>query len=122
MMEYQALNLKDKLAKFSEQWSPRIVARMNDYHVKLARVQGEFVWHDHPETDELFLVVDGELEILFRDGKVTLKAGDLYIVPRGVEHKPVAAQECQIMLFEPMGTVNTGNVLDERTTHTDVWI
>jgi mannose-6-phosphate isomerase-like protein (cupin superfamily) len=122
MMEYQALNLKDKLAKFSEQWSPRIVARMNDYHVKLARVQGEFVWHDHPETDELFLVVDGELEILFRDGKVTLKAGDLYVVPRGVEHKPVAAQECQIMLFEPMGTVNTGNVLDERTTHTDVWI
>jgi mannose-6-phosphate isomerase-like protein (cupin superfamily) len=121
-MEYQALNLKDKLAKFSEQWSPRIVARMNDYHVKLARVQGEFVWHDHPETDELFLVVDGELDILFRDGKVTLKAGDLYVVPRGVEHKPVAAQECQIMLFEPMGTVNTGNVLDERTTHTDVWI
>lgn len=121
-MEYQAIDLKDKLAKFSEHWSPKIVAQMNDYHVKLAKVQGEFVWHDHPETDELFLVVEGELDILFRDGQVTLKAGDLYVVPRGVEHKPVAAQECHILLFEPAGTVNTGNVQNDRTvTHTD-WI
>lgn len=121
-MEYQAIDLKDKLAKFSEHWSPKIVAQMNDYHVKLAKVQGEFVWHDHPETDELFLVVEGELTILFRDGQVTLKAGDLYVVPRGVEHKPVAAQECHILLFEPAGTLNTGNVQNDRTvTHTD-WI
>jgi mannose-6-phosphate isomerase-like protein (cupin superfamily) len=121
-MEYQPINLKDKLAKFSEHWSPKIVAQMNDYHIKLAKVQGEFVWHDHPETDELFMVVDGELTILFRDGQVTLKAGDLYVVPRGVEHKPVAAQECHILLFEPAGTVNTGNVQNDRTvTHND-WI
>jgi mannose-6-phosphate isomerase-like protein (cupin superfamily) len=121
-MEYQSIDLKDKLAKFSEHWSPKIVAQMNDYHVKLAKVQGEFVWHDHPETDELFLVVEGELTILFRDGQVTLKAGDLYVVPRGVEHKPVAAQECHILLFEPAGTLNTGNVQNDRTvTHND-WI
>jgi mannose-6-phosphate isomerase-like protein (cupin superfamily) len=121
-MEYQPINLKDKLAKFSEHWSPKIVAQMNDYHIKLAKVQGEFVWHDHPETDELFMVVDGELTILFRDGQVTLKAGDLYVIPRGVEHKPVAAQECHILLFEPAGTVNTGNVQNDRTvTHND-WI
>ncbi|MBI5296636.1 MAG: cupin domain-containing protein [Chloroflexi bacterium] len=121
-MEYQAIDLKDKLAKFFEHWSPKIVAQMNDYHVKLAKVQGEFVWHDHPETDELFLVVEGELTILFRDGQVTLKAGDLYVVPRGVEHKPVAAQECHILLFEPAGTLNTGTVQNDRTvTHND-WI
>lgn len=121
-MEYQAIDLKDKLSKFSEHWSPKIVAAMNDYHVKLAKVQGEFVWHDHPETDELFMVVEGELDILFRDGRVTLKAGDLYVVPRGVEHKPAAAQECHILMFEPAGTLNTGNVQDEKTvTHLD-WI
>lgn len=121
-MEYQPINLKDKLAKFSEHWSPKIVAQMNDYHIKLAKVQGEFVWHDHPETDELFLVVDGKLEIMFRDGKVTLEAGDLYVVPKGVEHKPVAEQECHILLIEPAGTVNTGNVSDDKTAPNDVWI
>jgi mannose-6-phosphate isomerase-like protein (cupin superfamily) len=121
-MDHQAINLKDKLSKFSEQWQPKIIAQMNETHVKLARVQGEFVWHDHPETDELFLVVEGELTILFRDGQVTLKAGDLYVVPRGVEHKPVAAQECHILLIEPAGTVNTGNVQDEKTALHNVWI
>jgi len=121
-MEYQAIDLKDKLTKFSEHWSPKIVAQMNDYHVKLAKVQGEFIWHDHPETDELFLVVDGELTILFRDGQVTLQAGDLYVVPRGVEHKPIAAQECHILLIEPVGTVNTGNVQDEKTAPNHIWI
>ena len=122
MAEYQAINLKDKLGKFSEQWKPKIVSQMNDYHIKLAKVQGEFVWHDHPETDELFLVVDGKLEIMFRDGKVTLEAGDLYVVPKGIEHKPVAEQECHILLIEPAGTVNTGNVSDDKTAPNDVWI
>ena len=122
MAEYQAINLKDKLAKFSEQWKPKIISQMNDYHIKLAKVQGEFVWHDHPETDELFLVVDGKLEIMFRDGKVTLEAGDLYVVPKGIEHKPVAEQECHILLIEPAGTVNTGNVSDDKTVPNDVWI
>ena len=121
-MKLDAINLQNKLSKFSEHWSPKIVAQMNDYQFKVVKVLGEFDWHDHPETDELFLVVDGELTILFRDGQVTLKAGDLYVVPRGVEHKPVAAQECHILLIEPAGTVNTGNVQNDRTvTHND-WI
>ena len=122
MVEYQAINLKAKLGKFSEQWTPKIISQMNDYHIKLARVQGEFVWHNHPETDELFLVVAGKLDILFRDGKVTLEAGDLYVVPKGIEHKPVAEQECHILLIEPAGTVNTGNVSDDKTAPNDVWI
>jgi len=95
---------------------------MNDYHFKVAKMQGEFVWHDHPETDEVFLVLKGKLDIQFRDGKVALNEGELYVVPKGVEHKPVAAEECHILLVEPAGTVNTGNVVDERTVSGDVWI
>ena len=95
---------------------------MNDYHFKLAKVQGEFVWHDHPETDEVFLVVKGSLEIHFRDGKVALNEGEMYVVPKGVEHKPVADEECHILLVEPAGTVNTGDVLDEKTAPNDIWI
>jgi len=121
-MEFQSVNLQDKLSKFSEHWSPKIVAQLNDYHFKLAKVRGEFVWHDHPETDEVFLVLKGQLEIHFRNGKVTLDEGEMFVVPKGVEHKPVAEAECHIMLIEPAGTVNTGRVVDEKTvTHTD-WI
>jgi len=121
-MNHQPINLQEKLSKFSEHWSPRIIAQMNDYHFKLAKVQGEFVWHDHPETDEMFLVLKGRLEIHLRDGVVTLNEGEMYIVPNGVEHKPVAENECHIMLIEPAGTVNTGNVVNERTAENDVWI
>jgi mannose-6-phosphate isomerase-like protein (cupin superfamily) len=121
-MNYQSINLQEKLSKFSEHWSPKIIAQMNDYHFKLAKVQGEFVWHDHPETDEVFLVVKGCLEILFRDGRVVLNAGELFVVPRGVEHKPVAESECHILLVEPAGTVNTGDVVSEKTAPGDVWI
>lgn len=121
-MEYQPVNLQDKLSKFSEHWSPKSIAQMNDYHFKLAKVQGEFVWHDHPETDEAFLVLKGQLEICFRDGKVVLNEGEMYVVPRGLEHKPVAEQECHILLIEPAGTVNTGNVVNEKTTSNEVWI
>lgn len=121
-MEYEPINLQDKLGKFSEHWSPRIVAQLNDYHLKLAKVQGEFVWHDHPETDEVFLVLKGRLEILLRDGSVVLNEGEIYVVPKGVEHKPVAEGECHIMLIEPAGTVNTGEVSGERTAPNDVWI
>ena len=121
-MDYQPLNLREKLAMFSEQWSPRIVAQMNDYHFKIARVQGEFVWHDHPETDEVFLILSGQLEIQFRDGHVSLEAGEMFVVPKGVEHKPVAEQECHILLVEPAGTVNTGDVVNDRTAANDVWI
>lgn len=122
IMNRQPINLQEKFSKFSEHWSPKIVARMNDYHFKLAKVQGEFVWHDHPETDEVFLVVKGQLAIHFRDGKIVLNEGEMYVVPKGVEHKPVAEEECHILLVEPVGTVNTGNVLDEKTAPNDAWI
>jgi mannose-6-phosphate isomerase-like protein (cupin superfamily) len=85
-------------------------------------VQGEFVWHDHPETDEVFLVLMGQLEIQFRDGQVRLQEGEMFVVPKGIEHKPVAEQECHILLVEPVGTVNTGDVVSERTAANDVWI
>ena len=122
IMNYDSINLHDKLTKFSEQWSPKIVAQMNEYHLKVVKVLGEFVWHDHPETDEVFLVLKGRLDIHFRDGKVTLNTGEMYVVPKGVEHKPVAESECHILLIEPAGTVNTGDVVSEKTAPNDVWI
>ena len=121
-MDHQSINLQEKFSKFSEHWKPKIVAQMNDYHFKLAKVQGEFDWHDHPETDEMFLVVKGQLEIHLRDGVVTLNEGEMYVVPKGVEHKPVAKSECHIMLVEPACTVNTGDVVSEKTAPNDVWI
>ena len=121
-MNYDSTNLRHKLTKFSEQWSPKIVAQMNDYHFKVVKVLGEFVWHDHPKTDEVFLVLKGTLEIHFRDGKVTLNEGEMYVVQKGVEHKPVPENECHILLVEPAGTVNTGDVVNEKTAPNDVWI
>ena len=121
-MNYQPINFQEKLTKFSEHWSPRIVAQMNDYHFKIVKIEGEFVWHDHPETDEVFIILKGQLEIQFRDGKVSLKQGEMFVVPKGLEHKPVAEQECHILLVEPAGTVNTGEVVNERTAANDVWI
>ena len=121
-MSYQPVNLQEKLSKFSEHWSPKIIAQMNDYHFKLAKIQGEFVWHDHPETDEVFLVVKGKLNIYFRDGVISLSEGEMYVVPKGVEHKPVAELGCHILLIEPAGTVNTGDVVSDRTAPNDVWI
>lgn len=121
-MNKQAINLSEKLTKFSEQWSPKIVAQMNDYHFKVVKVQGEFVWHDHPETDEVFLVLNGRLEIHFRDGTVVLNEGEMFVVPKAVEHKPVAVSECHVLLVEPAGTVNTGDVVSEKTAPNDVWI
>lgn len=121
-MNYQPVSFKDKLAKFSEHWSPKIVAQMNDYHFKIVKVQGEFVWHDHPETDEVFIVLKGQLEIQFRDGNVVLKEGEMFVVPKGLEHKPVAEHECHILLVEPAGTVNTGELVNERTAANDIWI
>jgi mannose-6-phosphate isomerase-like protein (cupin superfamily) len=121
-MDYQPINLGEKLAKFSEQWSPKIIAQMNDYHFKIAKIEGEFIWHDHPETDEVFMVLKGQLEIELRDGNVVLDEGELFVVPKGVEHKPVAKHECHILLVEPAGTLNTGDVVNERTAASDVWI
>lgn len=109
------VNLDERFTRFTEQWSPKVVARLNDYEVKLVRIQGEFVWHDHQDTDELFLVLDGELTIQLRDGNVTLGPGELYVVPRGVEHCPKADREVRALLLEPRGVVNTGGVGSELT-------
>jgi len=121
-MDYQPINFQEKLAKFSEQWSPKIIAQMNDYHFKIAKLQGEFIWHDHPETDEVFILLKGQLEIQFRAGNVVLQEGEMFVVPKGLEHKPVAKEECHIMLVELAGTVNTGDVVNEKTAANDVWI
>jgi mannose-6-phosphate isomerase-like protein (cupin superfamily) len=102
------VNLAQKLALFSDHWAPRVVAGLNDYDVKLVKMRGEFVWHAHAETDELFLVLRGRLRIELRDGSVELSAGELHVVPRGVEHRPVAVEECEVLLVEPRGLVNTG--------------
>ncbi len=104
------VNLAEKLASFSERWSPRVVASLNDSDVMVVRVEGEFVWHKHDDTDDFFLVIEGVLDIELRDRTVTLKAGELYVVPRGVEHRPVARHgEAQVLLIEPRGTPNTGD-------------
>lgn len=109
------VNLHEKFAKFSDYWSPKIVGELNGQQVKLAKLLGEFVWHQHDHEDELFLVVKGRLRIEFRDRDVWLEEGEFLIVPRGVEHRPVAEEEAHVMLFEPASTLNTGNVCDERT-------
>lgn len=103
------VDLADKLSLFTDLWSPKVVARMNDYEVKVVKVQGEFAWHSHEDTDELFLVIAGQLTIKLRDGDVTLGPGQLYVVPRGVEHCPIADTETQALLIEPVGVVNTGD-------------
>lgn len=122
MAQYSPVNLRDKLAKFADHWSPRVVAEMNDYQFKLVKLQGEFVWHSHTDTDEVFLVVDGEMAIEFRDGRVDLKTGEMFVVPRGVEHKPFAHNECRVMLIEPRGIVNTGEAGGALTAQNDVWV
>lgn len=109
------INLADKLAQFSDHWSPRVVGELNGQHLKVAKVQGEFVWHHHEHEDELFMVIAGELTIHLRDRVVHLSEGECFIVPRGVEHKPVATNEAHIMLLEPATTLNTGNVRNDRT-------
>src|SRR4051794_37045748 len=105
----RVVDLADKLGLFSEHWSPKVVARLNDYEIKLAKLKGEFVWHTHDDTDELFLVLEGSLVIQLRDRDVSLRAGQLYVVPRGVEHCPHAQGDVSVMLIEPAGVVNTGS-------------
>jgi mannose-6-phosphate isomerase-like protein (cupin superfamily) len=121
-MSHRPINLAEKFARFSEYWSPRIVAAMNDYEFKLVKLQGEFVWHSHADTDEVFLVVEGAMSIAFRDGQVDLAAGEMYVVQRGVEHKPFAAAECKAMLIEPRGVVNTGEAGGALTAANGVWV
>ena len=119
---YQGIDLLKKAGMLAEQWSPRVVAELNDYQLKVVRIEGDFVWHDHPETDEAFLVLDVELRIDFRDGSVLLGPGELFVVPRGVEHKPYSAREVKLLLIEPRGILNTGHVGGERTAVNDLWI
>ena len=118
------INLAQKFTKFADHWSPRIIAQLNDYHVKIAKVEGRFPWHSHADTDELFMVIEGHLFIDIRDGRkestVEIAKGEVFVVPKGTEHAPHAAEECHILLLEPAGTVNTGDAEEEGTT--GVWI
>ena len=119
---YQSINFADKLAKIHDHWQPRVMAEMNDYQFKIVKILGDFLWHDHPDTDETFIVLDGILRIDMRDGHVLVRAGEMFVVPRGVEHKPSAEHEVKMMLIEPRGVVNTGAVDSERRAQNDVWI
>jgi mannose-6-phosphate isomerase-like protein (cupin superfamily) len=116
------INLKEKLSKFSDHWSPKIIAEMNDYQFKLVKIKGDFVWHNHADTDEAFIVVEGKMKIEFENETVELNEGEMYVVPKGVEHKPRAETECKIMLVEPRGVVNTGNTEGVLTASNDVWV
>ena len=122
MMEFKSINIVEKLSRFSEHWAPKIIAQMNNYHFKVVKFKGDFVWHSHDDTDEVFIVLDGEMSIAFRNGEVELKAGEMYVVPKGAEHKPFAEKECKALLVEPAGTINTGNTESEMTAEDNVWI
>ena len=116
------INIEEKLSKFSDHWSPKIIAEMNDYQFKLVKIQGEFVWHNHEDTDEVFIVIEGKMKIEFEKETVELNEGEMYVVPKGVQHNPYAETECKVMLVEPRGVVNTGNTEGELTASNDVWI
>ncbi|CAE6685864.1 hypothetical protein R69927_06084 [Paraburkholderia domus] len=119
---HRAINFAEKLQLIGDQWQPRVVAEMNDYQFKLVRIEGDFVWHEHADTDETFIVLDGQLRIDMRDGSVLLSAGEMFVVPKGTEHKPYAEREVKLLLIEPRGVKNTGEESNERTAANDVWI
>lgn len=121
-MDYEPINLANKFRLFDEQWQPKVIAEMNGYQFKIAKLQGDFVWHDHEDTDETFIVIEGTLRIDFRDGSVEIGPGEMFVVPKGVEHKPFAGNEVKLMLIEPRGVLNTGAEGGERTATNDVWI
>ncbi len=121
-MDYRSINFAQKFGLLSEQWQPRVVAELNDYQFKVVRLQGDFVWHSHKDTDEAFVVMEGELRIDFRDGAVRIRPGEMFVVPKGVEHKPYAEAEVKMLLIEPRGVPNTGDQGGDRTAANDVWI
>jgi len=121
-MQHRPINLEEKFGLFHEQWQPKVIAEMNEYQFKIVRLEGDFVWHSHEDTDEAFIVLDGSLRIDFRDGAVSLGAGEMYVVRKGVEHKPYAEHEVKLMLIEPRGVPNTGDQGGSRTAQNDVWI
>jgi mannose-6-phosphate isomerase-like protein (cupin superfamily) len=120
--DMEPISIAEKFTLFSEAWSPKVIGELNGQHVKLARIEGEFEWHHHEHEDELFLVIEGEMVMHYRDREVALASGELVIVPRGVEHKPASPGGAQILLFEPVSTLNTGNVTSERTVESPEWI
>jgi len=121
-MNYQPINLVQKFRLFDERWQPKVIAEMNNYQFKIVKLQGDFIWHDHKDTDETFIVLEGALRIDFRDGAVHLGPGEMFVVPKGVEHKPYAEHEVKLMLIEPRGVLNTGHEGGGRTAASDVWI
>ena len=121
-MTYQAINFSQKFALFDEQWQPKVVAEMNDYQFKIVKLEGDFIWHDHKDTDEAFVVLEGDLRIDFRDGAVRISAGEMFVVPKGIEHKPYADKEVKLLLIEPRGVLNTGDEGGERTAKNNIWI
>src|SRR6202048_3727459 len=121
-MSYEAINFDKKFALFDEQWQPKVVAEMNEYQFKVVKLKGDFVWHDHKDTDETFIVIDGDLRIDFRNGAVHVLRGEMFVVPKGVEHKPYAEREVKLLLIGPRGVLNTGDAGGERTAENDVWI
>ena len=116
------INFAEKFSLFSDLWTPKVVAEMNDYQFKLVKLQGEFVWHDHGHTDEVFIVIEGSMNIEFEDRTISLSAGEMHVVPKGTPHRPYAEEECKVMLVEPRGVVNTGNAGSELTAENDAWI
>ncbi len=121
-MTPRPINFTQKLSKFAEHWSPRVVAAMNDYQFKLVKLKGEFIWHDHKDTDEVFIVLKGKMEIGFRDRSVAVEAGEMFVVPKGVEHITRATSECHALIVEPQGVVNTGEAGGALTAANDVWV
>ena len=119
---YQPINFAQKYGLFTEQWQPKVVAELNDYQFKIVRIEGDFIWHDHPATDEAFIVLEGMLRIDLPDGAVSIGPGEMYVVPKGLKHKPYAASEVKMLLIEPRGTLNTGEEGGERTAKSDLWI
>jgi len=121
-MKHKAINFADKLTQIREYWQPKVVSEMNDYQFKLVKVKGDFIWHHHADTDETFIVLEGVLRIDFRDGLLRLVAGEMVVVPKGVEHKPYAESEVHMLLIEPRGVANTGDAASDRTAPNDAWI
>jgi mannose-6-phosphate isomerase-like protein (cupin superfamily) len=121
-VNYTPINFQQKFGLFNEHWQPKVIAEMNEYQFKLVKLQGDFIWHDHQATDETFIVLEGDLRIDFRDGSVVVSSGEMFVVPKGVEHKPYAEREVKVLLIEPRGVLNTGHQGGERTAANDVWI
>ena len=121
-MSYKKINFKEKFAKFSEHWEPKVIAQLNDYEFKLVKIKNDFIWHQHEETDEAFIVIEGAMSIEFENETMTLQQGEMIVVPKGVKHRPFAKEEAKIMIVEPKNIRNTGDALDELTAPNDKWI